>query len=95
MDGSLADTEFGRHFRRRQKSGFPQPLIAALEAIAAPDVSDQAVVETAAFAGAQATIVELRGDLGLRVLVQQAVDFRNDRSIGLPRFTGVSSARAR
>jgi hypothetical protein len=52
MNGGLADTEFGRHFCRRQESGFPQSLIATLEAIAASDVSDQAVIEPAAFAGA-------------------------------------------
>ncbi len=37
----------------------------------------------------RAAVVELHGALGLRVLVQQAVDFRNDLRIGLPRFTVV------
>jgi hypothetical protein len=49
VDSGFADAEFGRHFCCGQESGLPQSLIAAFEAIPAPDVSDQTVVETLAF----------------------------------------------
>ncbi len=78
LDGRLVDVEFFRDFMKGQQAGFPQPVIATVEIVLAPDLLDHGTVERVTPSRDLATVVEDRGDLSVGMAVEQPVDLEHD-----------------
>ena len=96
QDGLAADAVGLGQLLGSHHPALPQSIVAALQPILHADARDDLAVEAMALAGAEAALVQDGGDLGFRVLCEQAVDLRDpwaSASSSRP-ATGVAAKRS-
>jgi hypothetical protein len=87
------DAEAVGHLGNGEQAPSPEPSEAVLDPVSATKQPEVALGEPVCHTRTKSHLVEDGGDLGLRVVVEETVDFRNGRGIGIVELGGAERGR--